>query len=256
MFSFHSSLVSFICSHSWRPLHTAVQAADVAVHEGPGSNQTLNQCWEEKKSQRFAFLGDFTHKVLHIWRENVLTKINSVKSVNINKLYPSVRVSSSCFMGDTFQTRIVILHYPSVAGHCFSAIRKSVKSADSFTKLRSQLSTNSTHSIVSRTASCSHHHLSGSWWLQKGEIVSCSPPRCRVTSWVSLTFTTVALQVGFLLNTLSQLPIIRPNKTTADCIGGLFFFFYHPASFCFGKHVSTKCNSVRERGEREEKEKR
>lgn len=78
---------------------------------------------KEKKSQRFAFLGDFTHKVLHICREIVLTKINSVKSVNINKLYPSVRVSSSCFMGDTFQIRIVILHYPSVTGHCFPALR-------------------------------------------------------------------------------------------------------------------------------------
>lgn len=59
----------------------------------------------------------------------------------------------------------------------------------------------------------------------------------------SLTLTTVALQhiVGFLLNTFSQLPIIRSHKTTADCIGRLFNPTINPISFASEKRVSAKC---------------
>lgn len=41
-----------------------VQAADVEVHEGARSNQTLNRCLGGKKAKGLPFQRDFTHAIL------------------------------------------------------------------------------------------------------------------------------------------------------------------------------------------------
>lgn len=194
MFSFHSSLVSFICSHSWRPLHTAVQLADVAVHEGPESNQTLNQCLvgREERSQRFFFfLRDFAHKVQYL-REDC---------VKNNQRYWTFE----------YQQTIQIATYSLFHASCFCS-----KETD-------------THVHTNTILGC-HRHLFSSWWLQKAgkkkiKWVGRISQSCRVTAWVILAFTTVPLRVGFLLNSLSQLAIIRPNKTSADFLSARVFLF-------------------------------
>lgn len=116
--------------------------------------------------------------------------------------------------------------------------------------LTSQLRTH-THSSVSRTDSCSHHHLTDSWWLQKknSEQQSSTFHSHRLSeSPFNNSCITVQCNVGFLLNTFSQLPIIPPYKTTADCIGGLFYPPITPRPFV--SENMFQLNATKRKGER------